>query len=67
MSLALVVTIVCAFFVWLAKNGIRAEQAEWEARLEFGSNFDCRCCCCRCSEESSGGQECGAGTPSHKA
>ncbi len=50
MSLGLAVLIVgfplCAFFIWVAKNGIRAEQAEWEARVEFKRSCECHCCHC---------------------
>jgi len=49
MSLGLAVLIVgfplCAFLIWVAKNGIRAEQAEREARIEFERSRKCRCCC----------------------
>ena len=59
MSLGIAVLIVCLplclFFIWVAKNGIRAEQAEWEARMEFERRGNCQCSHCgkECSGESS--------------
>lgn len=38
---------LCAFFAWVANNGIRAQHAEWQARRALGlccKGGDCRCC-----------------------